>query len=255
MKINGNYLGVLRCSYKTAGLCDRHLEFYQTSNGIAGYLFRSTSKGWHNRQNLILNLQLKGKELITLFPQFVRMFGIEDNMWTGTIHFDDISVQYWPNLPITYLTTDGEYYFNSAGFKVFVGGQTENGYCFKDKYAWKIGKGVIYMAECVLETYEPSDEYLEPELWTKTSWINFVRDYIKSSYRNTKDFKVDDVIRDKDFIEYISEAILDMADWCDLSTKLMDCDMNGEFFYENYKEFKNQQKELKNLEELLHNKK
>lgn len=242
MKINGKYLGTLRCCYEHSALVDRHLEFYQSSNGITGYLFRSTTKGWHNRQNLILNLQLKGKELITLFPQFVRMFGIEDYMWTGTIHFDDISVQYCPKLPITYLTTEGEYYFNSAGFKVFVGGQTENGYCFKDKYAWRIGKGVIYMAEYMLEAYDPTDEIMRPDLWTKTSWLNFVRDYIKSSYDDTEDFHVADVIRDNAFIEYIAEAILDMADWCDLSTKLMDCDMNGEFFYENYKEFKSEQK-------------
>ena len=66
MKINGKYLGTLRCCYEHSALVDRHLEFYQSSNGITGYLFRSTTKGWHNRQNLILNLQLKGKEL--MFP-------------------------------------------------------------------------------------------------------------------------------------------------------------------------------------------
>ena len=51
------------------------------------------------------------------------------------------------------------------------------------------------------------------------------------------EFKVDDLVRDNGYIEYISENILDMCDWQDLSTMLNELD-DDDFFYENWISYK-----------------
>lgn len=245
MKYTGTYLGRLQCSHH--GLVDRQILFYQTKKGITGYLFNSGVKGWERKENLLKKLTLETDDIVSVFPLFVQMFGYEEHEWSGEVHFKDITIKYsYHHTPIKYLTTYGEYYFDSAGFKIHCGDTTSNGVCFKDKHAWNTGKGIIYVGEYGLTDGILCEDEMDNDsqtFWTRKNWIEWVRDYIKASYKDTEEdgFKVDDLVRDNGYIEYISENILDMCDWQDLSTMLNELD-DDDFFYENWISYKERKK-------------
>jgi hypothetical protein len=240
MKINGTYLGKLTACVNSNGLVDRQLEIYQTKKGIKGYLFASTIRGWHRKEQVLQQITIETGDIVSVFPQFIKMFNVEDYAWTGTIKFENISLVFKPTYPITYQAYLGEYSENSSGFKEYKGDMTDNGECFKDYHAWKTGKGIIYMSEGELEDFEPADDSVNAEkYWTRDSWIQYVRKHIRGSYDTTEDFNVEEVVRDTEFIEGIAEDILNICDWQDLSTGLYECDYNGNFIEDNWIDYKN----------------
>jgi hypothetical protein len=240
MKINGTYLGKLTACVNSNGLVDRQLEIYQTKKGIKGYLFASTIRGWHRKEQVLQQITIETDDIVSVFPQFIKMFNVEDYAWTGTIKFENISLVFKPTYPITYQAYLGEYSENSSGFKEYKGDMTDNGECFKDYHAWKTGKGIIYMSEGELEDFEPADDSVNAEkYWTRDSWIQYVRKHIRGSYDTTEDFNVEEVVRDTEFIEEIAEDILNICDWQDLSTGLYECDYNGNFIEDNWIDYKN----------------
>jgi hypothetical protein len=240
MKINGTYLGKLTACVNSNGLVDRQLEIYQTKKGIKGYLFASTIRGWHRKEQVLQQITIETDDIVSVFPQFIKMFNVEDYAWTGTIKFENISLVFKPTYPITYQAYLGEYSENSSGFKEYKGDMTDNGECFKDYHAWKTGKGIIYMSEGELEDFEPADDSVNAEkYWTRDSWIQYVRKHIRGSYDTTEDFDVEEVVRDTEFIEGIAEDILNICDWQDLSTGLYECDYNGNFIDDNWIDYKN----------------
>lgn len=119
-----------------------------------------------------------------------------------------------------------EYFSWENGFpKVYtkyVGGDTDNGICYKDLDAWERGgyDDVIYISEGNLK--EPIDNNYGR--WTKPSWLAWVRDACEC----------EGIPIDEGFIEYIAECILHECDWQDLSTLLNEIDL-----YENFVEYKN----------------
>lgn len=240
MKINGNLIGKLTACVNSNGLVDRQLEIYQTKKGIKGYLFASTIRGWHRKEQVLQQITIETDDIVSVFPQFIKMFNVEDYAWTGTIKFENISLVFKSTYPITYQAYLGEYSENSSGFKVYKGDMTDNGECFKDYHAWKTGKGIIYMSEGELEDFEPADDSVNAEkYWTRDSWIQYVRKHIRGSYDTTEDFNVEEVVRDTEFIEGIAEDILNICDWQDLSTGLYECDYNGNFIEDNWIDYKN----------------
>jgi hypothetical protein len=240
MKINGTYLGKLTACVNSNGLVDRQLEIYQTKKGIKGYLFASTIRGWHRKEQVLQQITIETGDIVSVFPQFIKMFNVEDYAWTGTIKFENISLVFKSTYPITYQAYLGEYSENSSGFKEYKGDMTDNGECFKDYHAWKTGKGIIYMSEGELEDFEPADDSVNAEkYWTRDSWIQYVRKHIRGSYDTTEDFNVEEVVRDTEFIEGIAEDILNICDWQDLSTGLYECDYNGNFIEDNWIDYKN----------------
>lgn len=240
MKINGTYLGKLTACVNSNGLVDRQLEIYQTKKGIKGYLFASTIRGWHRKEQVLQQITIETDDIVSVFPQFIKMFNVEDYAWTGTIKFENISLVFKSTYPITYQAYLGEYSENSSGFKEYKGDMTDNGECFKDYHAWKTGKGIIYMSEGELEDFEPADDSVNAEkYWTRDSWIQYVRKHIRGSYDTTEDFDVEEVVRDTEFIEGIAEDILNICDWQDLSTGLYECDYNGNFIEDNWIDYKN----------------
>ena len=240
MKINGTYLGKLTACVNSNALVDRQLEIYQTKKGIKGYLFASTIRGWHRKEQVLQQITLETTDdIVPLLPQFIKMFNVEDYNWSGKISFEDITLVFKPTYPITYQTYFGEYHENSAGFKEYKGDTTDNGECFKDYHAWKTGKGIIYLSEGELEDFEFTDDSVYNEkYWTRDSWMQYVRDHIKNTYENTEDFDVEEVIRDTEFIEGIAEDILNICDWQDLSTGLYECDYNEDFIEDNWIDYK-----------------
>lgn len=240
MKINGNLIGTLTAHVNSTALVDRHLEIYQTKKGIKGYLFASTIRGWHRKEQVLQQITIETDDIVSVFPQFIKMFNVDDYAWTGTIKFENISLVFKPTYPITYQAYLGEYSENSSGFKEYKGDMTDNGECFKDYHAWKTGKGIIYMSEGELEDFEPADDSVNAEkYWTRDSWIQYVRKHIRGSYDTTEDFDVEEVVRDTEFIEGIAEDILNICDWQDLSTGLYECDYNGNFIEDNWIDYKN----------------
>ena len=134
-----------------------------------------------------------------------------------------------------------EYFSWENGFpKVYtkyVGGETDNGVCYKDLDAWKRGgyDDVIYISEGNLE--EPIDNNYGR--WTKPSLLAHIRGYIEDYYKEEDFF--DEMIADDNFIEMLAYDILYNADWQDLSTLLDDYDNNGDWIIDNWEDWKSRQ--------------
>ena len=119
----------------------------------------------------------------------------------------------------------------------YVGGQTENGVCYKDLDAWERGgyDDVIYISEYNLE--EPIHNNYGR--WTKPSLLAHIRTHIEDYYKEESFF--DEMIADDKFIEMLAYDILCNADWQDLSTLLDDYDNNGDWIIDNWEDWKNRQ--------------
>lgn len=102
----------------------------------------------------------------------------------------------------------------------YIGGETDNGVCYKDMDAWERGgyDDIIYISE-----YELQDEdcrYIGA--WTKPSLLAWVRDLCEGV----------GLPIDEEFVEYIALCALQNCDWQDLSTYLNEIDL-----IENFAEF------------------
>ena len=117
----------------------------------------------------------------------------------------------------------------------YVGGQTENGVCYKDLDAWERGgyDDVIYISEYNLE--EPIHNNYGR--WTKPALLAHIRTHIEDYYKEEDFF--DEMIADDKFIEMLAYDILCNADWQDLSTLLDDYDNNGDWIIDNWEDWKN----------------
>lgn len=111
---------------------------------------------------------------------------------------------------------------SSFGIKYF-GEETDNGICYKDFNAWKNNNGVIYIGE--YELMECNVNKTDYTLWTKSIWVDWVRDILKTEeYKNWNE----------DFVEHLAYVIFEMCDWQDLSTKLNEIDIEEEIKWFNY---------------------
>ena len=119
----------------------------------------------------------------------------------------------------------------------YVGGQTDNGVCYKDLDAWKRGgyDDVIYISEGDLE--EPIHNNYGR--WTKPSLLAHIRTHIEDYYKEENFF--DEMIADDKFIEMLAYDILYNADWQDLSTLLDDYDNNNDWIIDNWEDWKSRQ--------------
>lgn len=116
----------------------------------------------------------------------------------------------------------------------YVGGQTDNGMCYKDLDAWERGgyDDVIYISEYNLED-ELHNNYCR---WTKPSLLAHIRTHIEDYYKQ-EDFYAE-MIADNKFIEMLAYDILYNADWQDLSTLLDDYDNNNDWIIANWEDYK-----------------
>lgn len=120
----------------------------------------------------------------------------------------------------------------------YVGGQTENGVCYKDLDAWERGgyDDVIYISEGNLE--EPiHNNYCR---WTKPSLLAHIRTHIEYYYKEESFFN--EMIADDKFIEMLAYDILYNADWQDLSTLLDDYENNNDWVIDNWEDWKSNKK-------------
>lgn len=119
----------------------------------------------------------------------------------------------------------------------YIGGQTDNGVCYKDLDAWERGgyDDVIYISESNLE--EPIHNNYGR--WTKPSLLAHIRTHIEDYYKDESFFA--EMIADDKFIEMLAYDILYNADWQDLSTLLDDYDNNGDWIIDNWVDWENKQ--------------
>lgn len=122
------------------------------------------------------------------------------------------------------------------GVETYFGDETEQGQCYKNLQAFENGLGVIYISEGDLE--EENCNSLNINLWTRATWIEYVREqclqsFGKEIYENVKncDFMP--------FIEHCALSILQDCDWQDLSTLLEEHLQYGDWFEEMMKSYLN----------------
>lgn len=100
------------------------------------------------------------------------------------------------------VTDDGEFIYN--------GGQTDNGWCFKDYQAWEDGKGIIYISEYQLQDIENG---MDDASWTRELWEQAVADRLSLEYP-------EEIWGNKAFVSSLAFYALMICDWQDLSTFL-----------------------------------
>ena len=131
-------------------------------------------------------------------------------------------------------TECGGYFIENGAYK-FKGDYTENGCCFKDYNAWKNNTGVIYIGEYQLSDYNEG-ECSYDDLWTRESWIAFVKDTIKDNYSDIPD--IEELLACDDFISGLAYDCFEWCDWQDLSTMLYEFDYNDDWVLDNWEEYK-----------------
>ena len=99
------------------------------------------------------------------------------------------------------VTDEGEF--------IYHGGQTDNGWCFKDYKAWKEGKGIIYISEYQLIDIENG----ESPTWTRESWEEYVAERLAQEHP-------EDIWSNKGFVSALAFYVLMICDWQDLTTFL-----------------------------------
>ena len=97
------------------------------------------------------------------------------------------------------------------GVRLYYGGRTDNGTCFKDYEAWNRGEGIIYISEGELE--DIAAENNSPQ-WTRESWEREVADELEM------DGYPKEMWSSKEFVSALAFYVLVICDWQDLSTFL-----------------------------------
>lgn len=191
-------------------LVNRILEIYVTKTKIKFYLFNSSSKNWHKEQNIIHyeDMQLDdniSNILRTNIKSIMYQFGVKFN---DEFKYNEERFTYKNGLEV--IQSDKGYrVIDEDGNAHYFGWQGYDGIYYKDFNAWNNGNGVIYIGEHQLDDLN-NKVITTDELWTKDSWCEWVKQYLKNNY----------LIEDTDFIESLAYKCLVCGDWRDLTTIL-----------------------------------
>ena len=121
------------------------------------------------------------------------------------------------------------------GVETYFGDYTDNGMCYKNEKAFENGLGVIYISELELE--DGNCDSLNANLWTRASWIEYVREQcLQSMGDKIHEIEECDFMS---FIEHCALSILQDCDWQDLSTLLEEHLQYGDYFEEMWESFEN----------------
>lgn len=120
------------------------------------------------------------------------------------------------------------------GVETYFGDYTDNGQCYKNEQAFENGLGVIYISEGELE--DGNCNSTNTTLWTRTTWIDWVKVQCLQSMVNIHEIEESDFMP---FIEHCALSILQDCDWQDLSTLLEEHLQYNDYFEEMWKTFEN----------------
>lgn len=121
------------------------------------------------------------------------------------------------------------------GVETYFGDETEQGRCYKNLQAFENGLGVIYIGEYELE--EGNCESTNTTLWTRSSWIEYVKELCEYNLGKEKIHEISDECDYFNFIETCALSILQDCDWQDLSTLLEEHLQYGNWFEEMMKSY------------------
>lgn len=244
MRINGTLIGKLGGhTANSPALVDRVAEFYVTKTKLKIYLFNSGTMYWHNPTRVIQVIDVKIKtDISTLIWGYVKMLQDINNI-TFNDSFTHNGVKYWyRNGAEVHEVTNGCMLKYSEGVTFYEGDTGVNGNYYKDLNAWENGVGVIYIGECELNDldsdFEAFGKYDTSNLWTKDSWVAWVKEHITNNYQDEECYQ--EMIECTDFIESLAYDCLYNADWLDLSTLLNDYDYNEDWVLDNWNDWKRQ---------------
>ena len=118
------------------------------------------------------------------------------------------------------------------GIETYFGDYTDNGICYKNEQAFENGLGVIYIGEHELQ--DNDCDSTNTTLWTRTTWIDWVKVQCLQSMVNIHEIEESDFMP---FIEHCALSILQDCDWQDLSTLLEEHLQYGDYFEEMWESF------------------
>ena len=238
MKINGTLIGKLTAHTEDSrALLNRTLHIYATKTTLKVYLFNSSCIGWYRDCNVIYNATIKfysiKKVVITeVINNIMQKFNLE---FSGYFQFEDENYKY-VNGEQVFEVDCGYWTKDKFGIVTYHGEQTDNGMVYKNLKAWELCNGVIYIGEYQLNDLNNGE--VDPNhLWTRDTWFNWVKDYIKSMYNENEEFE--NIIKCDEFIESLALDCLENADWQDLSTLLNDYEYNEDWVMTNWEDWKN----------------
>lgn len=239
MRIYGELIGKLTArTNRDSALIDRVLEVYITKTTIKFYLFKSYNIGWHRECNVVFQTIIKKEDDANkVIKKIMRDYNLN---FDGHITIDNKNILEYLNGIEYRPVTNGWYGLDKNDNYVYNGEYINDCYFFKNLDAWEYNYGVIHISEGELldlhEEYEEEGKINVSDLWTKQSWIEWVKNTIKERYQDEED--INDIIECNQFIENLAYDVLQNAEWQDLSTLFDDYDYNDDWVLDNWKEWK-----------------
>ena len=238
MRINGKLIGRLGGHTEDSlALVNRFVEIYVTKTKMKFYLFNSSVKGWHNPSRVLQIIDVKlNKDVRELISEYLNMLMRINNIrFNDTFTYEGIKYRYDNGVEV-YEADNGTMLKDIEGNVFYHGDTSDNGEYYKDLSAWKTGKGVIYISEGDLKDLADNDNPDVSTLWTRDSWVAWVREHIVINYQDEECYQ--EMIVCTEFIEHLAYDCLYNADWQDLSTLLNDYDYNDDWVMENWADWK-----------------
>ena len=239
MRINGKLIGRLGGHTEDSpALVNRFVEIYATKTKLKFYLFNSGVLHWRNPSRVLQIIDVKiNKDVRELISEYLNMLMRINNIrFNDTFTYEGIKYRYDNGVEV-YEADNGTMLKDIEGNVYYHGDTCDNGEYYKDLSAWKTGKGVIYISEGDLQDLADSDKPDISTLWTRDSWVEWVKEHITTNYQDEDCYQ--EMIACTEFIESLAYDCLYNADWQDLSTLLNDYDYNEDWVMANWEEWKN----------------
>lgn len=233
MRIYGKLIGTLNGHTEDSpNLVNRVMEVYETKTKFKFVLFNSSNFNWRTQNNVLSSTECSKNE-ITDIVEFLNkgiksVMNLFDIAFDGKILFQDNEIKYSKGMEI-HSADCGWMGIDKNNNVTYYGGFSSDGKYYKNYSSWENNNGVIYISENQLEDieidYNVYGKINEYNLWTKYSWVNWIKDYIYDNYEGcyeTYDDITEDeykeLINDEEFFEYIGYLCLKNCEWQDLST-------------------------------------
>lgn len=240
MRIYGELIGKLTArTNRDSALVDRVLEVYKTKTTIKFYLFKSYNIGWHRECYVVFKAIIKKEDDVNkAIKKIMKDYNLN---FDGLITIDDKkTLEYLYGIECNRVT-NGWFGKDKNENVNYFGEYINDSYFFKNLNAWEHNIGVIHISENELhdlhKEYEENGKIDTSNLWTRRSWIQWLKDTIKERYEDEDE--IEEIVNCNAFIETLAYDILQNVEWQDLSTLFNDYDYNDDWVLDNWEEWKN----------------
>jgi hypothetical protein len=129
----------------------------------------------------------------------------------------DFGMVYYDDLTIVDVTCGTKILHNDKPIW-YMGGATDNGFCYKDETAFNEQEGVIYIGEYELQELDENPSTTINFLWNYHSWYKHIFEEYVGEDASSK------------MMKYIAKSVWEICDWQELSTYLMEWDNGNDDF-------------------------